>query len=106
YHENGKLQQIGDYIEDERAGTWNEYYDKGQVRSNGTYDKNGKPIGTWKRFYENGKVEEIATYDEYGRQSDKLNYYKNGQVSFSGKWVNGAPAGEWISYHENGQLRD
>jgi len=56
------------------------YYDNGQLKEVGSYDKNGKKTSEWKYYYNNGHLLEIGNF-KVGKRT-----------------------GYWIFYGENGKL--
>ena len=55
YYENGQLQSEGTTKDSKRVGPYKGYYENGQLQSEGTY-KDGKLDGLWKSYYENGQL--------------------------------------------------
>jgi len=68
YYENGKIQAIGKFIDEEKSGIWKTYYENGEIESIGSYVK-GKRSGKWKWYYENGQPCSIEKYsnDDFKR---------------------------------------
>lgn len=66
--------------EGKRQGPWKEYFETGELRSEGEY-KDGKRVGPWKHYHANGKIEQ------------------------TGKYIDGLPDGEWKWYFASGTLR-
>jgi antitoxin component YwqK of YwqJK toxin-antitoxin module len=62
-----------------REGDWIFYYDTGEKRSEGKYEK-GMKQGPWKHYYKNGKLEQDGNYrDDLANGSWKW-YYSSGLV--------------------------
>jgi len=62
YYKNGKQRFEMTWINnDEVEGEWKEWYDTGQLKSEGYYLKNEKH-GTWTYYLENGDIDKIEEY--------------------------------------------
>ena len=55
YHENGQLEDKGNYKDGKRDGLWVSYHDNGQLWYERTY-KDGKTDGPWVKYKKNGSV--------------------------------------------------
>lgn len=77
YTHNGAKEFIGQYSNDKKTGTWEQYYFNGQLMSEGSYEE-GLETGTW----------------EY--------YYENGQIKARGAYAAGEEIGEWEYWNEDG----
>jgi antitoxin component YwqK of YwqJK toxin-antitoxin module len=87
YYENGKLKEIGSFIDGQRHGTWIRYDENGNKLAEGNYN-NGLKDGKWmiwdengnKRFefsYQNGQKYSIwSSWDEKGSLIASTNYEK------------------------------
>ena len=62
YHNNGQLQQIGNFENSQRKGIWIFYSELGIIKEEGEFDKNGNKTGKWKYYNQNGKL--IETKNE------------------------------------------
>ena len=83
YYDDGTLSKVefkGSYLNGEKDGVWEEYYDNGQTKSKYSYI-NGKPVD--------------------GIYSD---YHKNGQLKSKGSYLNGEKNGVWEEYYKDGNL--
>jgi len=54
-HPNGKHYLKGELKNDEKEGTWEFYYDNGQLQAVEKYS-GGRPVGVWKYYDETGKL--------------------------------------------------
>lgn len=97
----------GEGIIDEEGikdGPWKEYYENGQLRSQGTWDK-GKQVGAWKYFYDDGKTEQEGKYNKQGKLDGTWRwYYENGTLRREQSFIAGLEDGEYTEYEENGRL--
>ena len=65
FHDNGQLQERGNFIDGELDGLYEWFYNNGQSERRGTY-RNGEPDGLWEWFDENGNLTETRTYRNGG----------------------------------------
>ena len=62
YHENGILEEEGDFIFGIKTGNWKTYWDNGNLKKEGIW-KNGKANGLFKFYNFNGDILKIETWD-------------------------------------------
>jgi antitoxin component YwqK of YwqJK toxin-antitoxin module len=84
-----------------RHGPYLELYDSGTKQEVGQY-RNGRRDGTWKRWHPNGRVEAITIYEE-GKLQGIAAWHDNGQKWEEGHFEDGFRQGAWIRWHSNGQ---
>ena len=60
-------------------GSWVKWYSKGKKEEVGEY-KDGVKVGTWSRYNLSGLILEEWNYDNQGRNLYEITYYKNGTV--------------------------
>jgi antitoxin component YwqK of YwqJK toxin-antitoxin module len=84
-------------------GSFETYYEDGQIRMKGTY-KDGKVDGGFEEYYDNGQLKSKRNYKEGKINGEWVNYYKNGKLRAKGRWKKGNINGEWVEYNENGQV--
>ena len=56
-HKNGETYLTGEVKNNEKHGTWEFFYESGQLQAREKYNE-GRPIGVWKTFYPNGRLME------------------------------------------------
>jgi len=56
-HKNGQTYLSGEVKNNEKHGTWEFFYESGQLQAREKYNE-GRPIGVWKTFYPNGRLME------------------------------------------------
>lgn len=103
-YSNGKV--IGEGIVDaegRRQGPWKEFYETGELRSQGKY-KNGSREGEWVFFYENGKEEQRGTYLRGKPDGDWKWTYLNGQTWREEVFYDGLEEGLAIEYSDSGKV--
>ena len=76
YFDNGNLQVKGCIINDARVGLWEYYYENGQLKEHGEYQKDTKggldkncgeyfksiKAGVWKEYYDNGEKKSVGQF--------------------------------------------
>lgn len=77
-------------------------YRKGILVGEGIYDEEGVKQGLWKEYYDTGELRSEGKYEDGVRVGDWKYYYKNGKTEQKGKYVKGKPEGDWRWFHENG----
>lgn len=101
----GKIISEG-IIDDEgvKDGPWKEYYEEGQLRSEGVYSL-GKRIGKWNFYHENGSIEQEGNYNNQGNTEGPWKwYYDNGTVAREESFRNGLNDGIYTEYDETGKV--
>ena len=104
YHDNGQLQQLGNFIEGKENGPFEFYHDNGQLQKLGNLIE-GKTNGIWELYYDNGQLQERGNYKDNNRNGPFEFYYDNGQLQERGNFIEGKTNGIWEFYYDNGQLQ-
>lgn len=109
YNENGEVEKsyifrygkiIGEGIftdAGQKQGNWKEYYDEGNLKSEGNYVDNLKD-GYWQYYYSNGNVEERGKYIMGAPDSTWFWYYSDGKLLRKEQFYNGLPDGLLTEY--------
>lgn len=104
-YKNGTL--IGEGIVDDegmRDGPWKEFYEDGQLRSEGVY-RNGNRIGKWRFYHPDGALEQEGNYNNQGNTNGLWKwYYANGLLLREENFLNGNSEGIFTEYDENGNV--
>ncbi|MFM1874358.1 MAG: hypothetical protein RL266_95 [Bacteroidota bacterium] len=79
-------------------------YSKGKITGEGIVDAEGKRQGPWKEYYETGELRSEGRYKNGLREADWVFYYKDGKEEQRGSYVKGRPDGDWKWTHNNGQV--
>ena len=103
YYENGKIQEESWFKDDLKNGVsiWN--------------NKNGQPIaeynykagnfdGLQKTFYAKDTLQSVENYQDNQLVGEFTEYFRDGKVKISGKYVNGQKDGPWTEYNESGKV--
>lgn len=106
-HENvtvaiGTRKQIGKELT--FVGDCKFYYSNGQLKSEGTFDDEGKKIGTWKFYHENGTLKETNNCINGSVEGEVLTYFDNGVQSSVQQFKNNEANGKFTSWFYNGSL--
>ena len=117
-HNNGEIESKGNFINGWFEGLWKFWYDNGQLRAIGefektiekrTYDngipKNGK-TGFWVGYHKNGNKKTEGIYKDGLANGVFITWYENGQKEIEGFAINGLQNGHAKSWHKNGEKRD
>lgn len=119
---------INTYKNGLKDGLWREYYNNGQLKSEGSYS-NGYKEGLHKEWFENGILSlegyyennlangEMKWYHEKGHLAAteqmknnirtglwKIYDIEDGKIGAEGEFENGKEIGVWKSFHENGKV--
>ena len=81
YFENGMKQSERQYIKNKPVGKWVWWYETGNMKRKGEFNKKGKKIGYWKGWYENGNLDFEGKYLYNKRENEWKWYFDNGQMS-------------------------
>jgi uncharacterized protein len=89
---------------DEQEGSWKEYYENGQLKDSGTYQK-GLKVGEWKYFFMDGKKFEAGKYDKNGKQTGVWHwYYDDGKLRRESDFSKGQEDGDFVEYNDSGNV--
>jgi antitoxin component YwqK of YwqJK toxin-antitoxin module len=124
-----KVLEEGNYVNDQKEGSWTTFYTEGTKKSEITYQsgekkgyaktffENGniaeegywdvdKWTGKYLTYYSNGKLSYLWNYDENGRRHGyQKYYYPDGNVKIEGEWENGKEKGIIKEYYANGTIK-
>lgn len=78
-------------------------YSKGRVIGEGIVDTEGRRQGPWKEFYETGELRSEGSYKNGQREGDWIFYYRDGKEEQRGSYYKGKPEGDWKWTYSNGQ---
>ena len=86
-----------------RKGPYVQYYENGNVASEGNFDK-GYPLGEWRFYYANKQLAEKLNYYWGKLNGEFVSFFENGAVKSRGRYVMDKKTGVFRTYHQNGQL--
>ncbi len=85
-----------------RQGLWKEFYETGELRSEGHY-QNSNPTGSWKFYFQDKQIEMTGAYNKKGQKTGEwIWYYANGQPMIMENWEAGFLQGDYTEYDEEG----
>ena len=104
FDDEGRLVATYETKDELKHGSYVGYHPDGSIFEESTY-LNGEVHGIRNLYYEGSKkLQTMETYD-HGIMSGLFEeYHLNGQVSFTGLYVDNAMDGVWKKYNEGGQL--
>jgi len=79
-------------------------YRGGKVIGEGIVDPEGRRQGKWKEFYDSGELRSEGSYKDNRREGEWVFYYRDGKEEQRGRYRKGLPDGDWRWLHNNGQL--
>lgn len=103
YYEGGNLLREEEYLDGERDGMLTEYSDSGMVVVQGEF-VDGLEEGPWK--FDMGDHLQAGNYAGGLRQGEWKYYFRNGNLSYNGSFVEDNPNGRHTWYWENGRKKD
>ncbi|MBL4585520.1 MAG: hypothetical protein JKX84_00475 [Flavobacteriales bacterium] len=95
YYDTGELRSEGKYKDGSRIGPWIFYYQGGKEEQRGEYHK-GKPDGEWKWTYQNGNTWREEVFYEGLEEGLAIEYNDTGKVVSKGSYIDGERDGEWL----------
>lgn len=128
YHDNGKPEANGQYINQKKEGVWN-FYDLAGVLKNASTYENDMLNGISTTYHFNGAVYKTETYvddvphgpwaefyDDDTKKAEGSNkdgvidgaikhYYPSGTPMIQGQYVNGLMDGLWIKFLSSGKIQ-
>jgi len=110
YNENGELESVYSYKNDNLIGTGKEYYESGNIKIIKKFSNNGKKMKV-KEYYKNGKLKNegnslYVSDNNYVPEGKLRVFYENGKLKGELNFKNGKLDGENKTYYKNGKLKD
>lgn len=102
YYENGNVMQTVNYLNNVLNGERKNYHESGPLKSQYSYNKEGKIHGNWVSFHENSKPDEEGQYSKGVRSGPWKEYHKNGKLKGEGKYKDDKKVGTWKMYFYSG----
>jgi antitoxin component YwqK of YwqJK toxin-antitoxin module len=108
YNEDGDLESIKTYANDEKNGYWKDTKYNGDIEEG--YYTNGKRSGHWK-FFEDGNLEQEGPYFN-GKKHGEWKFYgtniysKKTRLNRKGQYNNGQQNGKWVYYNKDGNQNE
>jgi len=109
YYDSGELRSEGKYENGVRVGEWKFYYKNTKLDQKGKYVK-GKPEGDWRWFYQNGNSWREEVYSKGKEDGPSVEYNDTGLVVAKGEYIEGEKEGVWNykygDFREEGSYKD
>ena len=105
WYQNGEINVDGQFINGNRTGEFNWYYNSGKKKERAFFDGAGKNIAITTQWYENGKKRAEANYKK-GQISGKLKFwYEDGQKKEEANFIQGVRDGLAYYWYPNGRKK-
>lgn len=101
YYETGEMRSEGEYLNSSHVGEWKFYFQDKTIEIVGSYNRKGEKIGEWRWYYPDGKPLMIENYEEGKLEGLFVEYDNLGNEISKGEYLNNAEEGEWIYVHGN-----
>jgi antitoxin component YwqK of YwqJK toxin-antitoxin module len=82
-----------------RQGFWKVYDGDGNLKFTGEFH-DGRPMGEFRYFYPNGRLKAVVINQDSGRIARTTNYYVNGNVMATGKYLDQKKDSTWLYFTE------
>jgi antitoxin component YwqK of YwqJK toxin-antitoxin module/Tfp pilus assembly protein PilF len=107
FNGDGAIEACGIFDEKKQInlGKWLFFYANDIIKTEGTFDNNGKRTGEWREYYTDGVIKSNVTYKDGLAQGPYQIYYSNGQLKESGSYVNDKVDGKVIFYNNSGATK-
>ena len=102
YFPSGKISTRESYLNDQRHGQSEVFYEEGGISEQANYEK-GVKSGPWKQYFPNGKPKMEATVVEGLKyEGPFVEYYPDGSKKVKGEYLDGKKNGSWWHFNEDG----
>lgn len=101
YYQSGELRSQGKYKNSIQIDRWNFYFTDQSVEITGSFNNKGEKQGEWLWFYPNGDTMMIAHYEDGEFEGEYVEYDEIGKPLVQGAYEGGVEQGEWY-YRNNG----
>lgn len=95
FYDTGELRSEGKYKDGQREGDWLFYYRDGKEEQRGSYHR-GKPDGNWKWSFANGQTWREEVFYDGLEEGVAIEYNDTGKVVANGNYLTGEREGKWI----------
>jgi antitoxin component YwqK of YwqJK toxin-antitoxin module len=104
WHANGQLAEEGNYIADQRDGTFSTWSDDGVKLLEQNFS-NDERNGAIKRWYPDGQLQFFEHYVDGEKDGPAVAYFENGQKEAEGVFRKGQFHGTWTGWYPDGRKR-
>lgn len=103
YHNNGKVQARGQYVNDLREGLWRTYNEEGVLVETASYSKN-KLHGKRCYYFSNGALWSVCTWADSLRNGSFIRYFPSGAKEIEATFHGDVLDGQYKSWGSDGKL--
>ena len=106
FYPDGARQSVGEYINGDSLGLWQEWYMSGGNKFEKTFGELGKLKGRTIVWMPSGDTLEFKTYNDRGELEGRYTLFwrDNGEVHEQGEYKDGKRHGIWTRWYHNGQM--
>lgn len=95
------------FADDKKPGPFVDYYESGNIKTEGFYGENNQREGNWKDYYEDGKLKCSRNFKRDNMVGEYKEYFPSGELRVEGNY---SPyltrkEGVWKEYFDNGKLK-
>lgn len=105
FFETGKLKSRSELLGRKKHGTWENYFDNGQLARSVNYI-NGMQEGEEIYFYSSGKIQMKSFFLSGKRHGEFYQGFENGSIKSKAIYNKGIKVGEASSFYESGSLEE
>ena len=91
----------GSFVKD---GNYKSWFENGQIRERGQYELN-KQIGEWIGYYKNGNRSEVGRYMDGKKEGKWQTWFSSGELGSEENFAMDQTEGEQKTWYKNGQLK-
>jgi antitoxin component YwqK of YwqJK toxin-antitoxin module len=100
-----ELQENPEDLIERMPGIYREFYPgKKQLKIAGPVDGDDKRHGTWESYYENGQMNSMTYFSHGIKEGHSIVYHPNGAIHYVGEYKNDQKIGLWKTYNEQAEL--
>jgi len=95
YYSKGNIKSEGNYNKNRRVGIWKYYYKNKNLEQEGLF-KRGLPNGLWKYYFETGNIKREEYYKLGKEDGEIIEYDFKGNIILKGNYLEGLKEGKWF----------
>ena len=103
-YRNGKAEGVHRRYDEEGNVIESKIYNDGILLFEGIVDEEGRRQGPWKEYFQTGELKSEGSYKDNLKVGEWKYYYINGDLEQTGSYQRGLAGGLWIWYYPNGQV--
>lgn len=95
---------VGEYVEDERQGTWRHFFTDGRLRAEGGFD-NGTVHGEWVWYRSSGGIMQRGGFDHGRKHGTWTRWNAAGEMIDRGDYGGDKKVGVWTTFNPDGTVK-